>query len=137
MRLKAAIPKAKNILSRLLCGLVALLVLNSSIDSPATSDVMTWDDGAYTEDLAYNDMESFFELFTEGLLDLEDFVPEHDNDADDTEKQSKAPQFFIHIQHAIPPPPIFTAATPRYPEKVETLLQQPVRRHTPPPDLAA
>jgi|GEM_PF-2056715 hypothetical protein len=132
-----AIQKAKKLLSRLLCGMVALLVLNSSIDTPAASDVMTWDDGAYIENLAYNDMESFFELFTEGLLDLEDFVSEHDNDADDTEKQSKAPQFFIDMQPVLPQPSAFICEPSIYPEKADCLLQQPARQHTPPPDKIA
>jgi hypothetical protein len=132
-----AIEKAKITLSRMLCGLVALLVLNSSIDTPAASDVMTLDDGWYVEDMSYNDMESFFELFTEGLLDLEDFVAEHDNDADDTEKQSKVPQFFVDMRPAIPQPPAVICEPSMYPEKVDCLLQQPTRQYTPPPDKIA
>ena len=71
--------------------LLALLILNGSLDTPDIKDSMYWDGSDYTEDASYNEMESFYELFTEGLLEWEDFVPEHDEDPGDTDKQIKSP----------------------------------------------
>jgi hypothetical protein len=133
---KKANDKARLFCSKVLCGIVALLILNSSIDGPATSDIMRWDGNDYTEDLSYNEIETFYELITEGIMDMEDFVPEHDNDADDTEKQSKTPQQLIAIMPVIFQLPVRTYTMQRYPERIDGLLAGIEENHTPPPDAA-
>lgn len=42
---------------------------------------MKWNGHEYTEDLAFNDIESIYELVTECWMDMDDdFVPEQDDD---------------------------------------------------------
>ncbi len=65
------------ILLRLFWFLMGIHVLNFSIDSPDNHS----DD--IPEDLSYNDMESFFEIFVENFLGYEDAVEEHDEDDTD------------------------------------------------------
>ncbi|MDX1905040.1 MAG: hypothetical protein SFU27_12860, partial [Thermonemataceae bacterium] len=53
-------------------------ILNFSIDSPDSHS----DD--IPEDLSYNDIESFFEIFVENVLGYENAIEEHDEDDAET-----------------------------------------------------
>ncbi len=120
--------------SKLLCVLLALLVMNSSIDGPAASDKMRWNGDDYTEDLSFNEIETFYELITEEIMDLENFVPEHDNDADDTEKQNKSPQQLIAIlpyQFQLKVQQYVKQYSPYYIDNLQTAIAE---NSTPPPD---
>ncbi len=87
-------------LSKLLVSLIALLILNYSVDTP--------DPLAYTlpngkENLSKNDIESVYEYVTECMMDLDDFVPETD-DGDETKVSKKAfdwlvTNLFIELPH--------------------------------------
>lgn len=63
-------------LSRFLCGMVALIILNISVDAP------DWQPNHVPEDLSYNDIESIVEWALEDVLQINNAIPEHD-DADD------------------------------------------------------
>lgn len=72
--------KLKWRLSRALVALIALLVLNCSVDTAYDPVPMKWNGEEYTEDLSFNDIESVYELVAECLLDMDDdFVPEQDD----------------------------------------------------------
>ncbi len=95
-------------MSRLLVSLLALLILNGSIETCNLAP-QKWNGEDYLEDLSYNDIESFYEFFTECVLELEDFVPEQDdNDEERTVKVMKEwivtsiwefPVFFTCLTH--------------------------------------
>lgn len=87
-------------LARLITAVLALLILNTSIDTPDPSDTFRWNGEDYIEDLSYNDIESFYELVTEEVLDMENEVPEHDEDSGDTDKQGKTLQYWL--AHVLP-----------------------------------
>lgn len=131
---RSKIEKFKIAWAKLLCGLIALLILNSSIDTPSNSDIMVWDGADFTEDLSYNDIESIYELLTEEILDLEDFVAEHDNDADDTEKNSKGPQQLLAILTEVYQLPVCRLPKPNYHNPKVSLLNNTLKKHVPPPD---
>jgi len=65
------------ILLRLFWFLMGIHIINFSIDSPDkySDDI--------PEDLSYNDMESFFEIFIENFLGYENAVEEYDEDDTD------------------------------------------------------
>lgn len=65
--------------SKALVGLIALLVLNCSVDTAYDPVAMKWNGDEYVEDMSFNDIESIYELVTECWLDMEDFVPENDD----------------------------------------------------------
>lgn len=68
-------------LSKALVALIALLVLNYSVDTAYDSVPVKWNGQEYAEDLTFNDIESIYELVTECWMDMDDdFVPEHDDD---------------------------------------------------------
>lgn len=66
--------------NRIFCLLMALHVLNFSVDPPDTHLYVTLS-GEVKEDLSVNEMESIAEWTLEHLLNLTNAVPEHD-DAD-------------------------------------------------------
>ena len=66
-------------LSKALVALIALLVLNCSVDTAYDPVAMKWNGEEYTEDMSFNDIESIYELVTECWMELEDFVPEQDD----------------------------------------------------------
>lgn len=72
------------ILSKIIVGIIAILVLNCSIEAPYPQIEKKWDGKDYVEDLSYNDIESIYELVTECWMDMDNHVPE-DNDDDDNE----------------------------------------------------
>jgi len=59
---------------RLFWFLMALHILNLSVDSPDPQPIHI------PEDLGYNDMESIVEIFLELVLEIEDAIPESDDD---------------------------------------------------------
>lgn len=64
----------RHLLTRFLCGLVAVVILNLSVDAPDLYD------NAVPEDLSYNDVESVIEWALEDVLNIENAIPEHDDD---------------------------------------------------------
>ena len=71
----------KHILSKWLVGIIALLVLNCSVDTPFDPVSMEWNGSEYVEAADFNDIESLYELVAECCLDMnDDFVPENDDD---------------------------------------------------------
>jgi hypothetical protein len=80
----------KHIATRLLFGLLALHILNISIDPP---DFYSEE---IPEDLSYNEMESIIELVLEKGLNIENAIPEtDDNDNNFHFKFDKKIDFFI------------------------------------------
>ncbi len=68
-------------LSKALVTLIALLVLNYSVDTAYDPVPMKLNGHAYAEDLTFNDIESIYELVTECWMDMDDdFVPEQDDE---------------------------------------------------------
>jgi hypothetical protein len=71
----------KKRLSNALVSLIALMVLNFSVDTAFDPVPVKWNGTEYTEDPNFNDIESIYELVTECWLDMDDdFVPEQDDD---------------------------------------------------------
>jgi len=59
---------------RIFCFLMALHILNLSVDSPDPRP------NHIPEDLNFNDMESIVEIVLEQVLDIEDAIPEQEDD---------------------------------------------------------
>jgi len=126
--------KRRRPFARLLTALLALLILNTSIDTPDPSDTIVWNGEDYVEDLSYNDIESFYELVTEEFLDLEDFVPEHDDDSGDTDKTGKTLSYWLATE-----PQIFSLTPPKkgkpvYYAKDQQYFSISLDVNSPPPD---
>lgn len=64
----------KHIVTKFFWFLMALHILNLSVDSPDPQP------DSVPEDLSINDMESIVEIILEQMLDIEDAVPETDDD---------------------------------------------------------
>ncbi len=94
------------------CLLMALHLLNCCVDAPDPTPVNS------PENLAYNDVESVWELLTEGGLQLADAVPEHDEPDNEQPGHSPAQKNMG----------AFLAAEP--PAVEETLALPPTRRST-------
>ncbi|RYD55320.1 MAG: hypothetical protein EOP56_16460 [Sphingobacteriales bacterium] len=125
---------------RTLVAILALLILNGSVDTIDPISSIYWNGEDYVEDKDYNDVESIYELVTEEMLDLEDFVPEHDNDAGDVEKQVKTTTHWIALHH-YPDIPVsvhyYSCAKTHYPEITSRISTVFLARETPPPDSVA
>lgn len=79
----------QNIFVRLLCGLVGVAILNLSVDSPDLHENIV------PEDLSYNDVESIVEWILEDFCQIENAIPEHDdNDDNNSLKLDKRIDFF-------------------------------------------
>jgi hypothetical protein len=65
-----------HIISRLLCLLVAAIILNLSVDTPDLYD------DSVPEDLTYNDIETFVEWGLEVVAGIDNAIEEHDDDDD-------------------------------------------------------
>lgn len=74
--------------SRCVFGLIALLLLNGSIDIPSSSLVEP------EEEYAFNKQESIVELLVEKVLDVEDAFDEG-NDGDEDESTKKMPHMTV------------------------------------------
>lgn len=86
----------QHILTRFLCGLVAAVVLNLSVDAPDLYD------NVVPEDLSYNDIESVVEWVAEEVCAIENAIPEHDdNDQNSPLKLDKKFEFFYETQLAV------------------------------------
>ena len=70
----------KQRLSKALVAIIALLVLNCSVDTAYDPVAMKWDGKEYSEDATFNDIESIYELVTECWMDMDDFVPEQEEE---------------------------------------------------------
>lgn len=106
MQPKAHKTTRKQRFSKALVALIALLVLNCSVDTAYDPVAMTWDGEEYVEDMSFNDIESIYELVTECWMDLEDFVPEQDDqDGYELGKTIKdwiaAPYLNFSLQHKV------------------------------------
>jgi hypothetical protein len=115
---------------------LALLILNGSIDTRDLHTATFWNGSDYVEDLSFNDVESMYELVTECLLDMEDFVPEHDDDSGDTDKTSKTITHWINANQvffAIKAPET-RAAIRVYPHMQPSFSNTFLQTETPPPD---
>lgn len=89
----------QHFLARFLCGLVAAIILNLSVDAPDLHD------NSVPEDLTYNDIESVVEWVAEEVCDIEDALPEHDDtDQNNPLKLNKKFEFFYEIQLAVATP---------------------------------
>lgn len=74
----------EEILNKILVSILALLILNCSVEMPHPSIHTYWDGEDYVEDLSFNDIESIYELVTECWMGLKDHVPEaEDEDSDE------------------------------------------------------
>ncbi|WP_207425950.1 hypothetical protein [Pedobacter sp. SYSU D00535] len=79
MQGKGKLSGLKQWLSSFLSIFLALLIFNSSTDSPDTRYTMVLQDGSYKEDLSKNDIETLYEFVAELLLDHTDAVGENDD----------------------------------------------------------
>lgn len=85
----------QHFLTRFLCGLVAAIVLNLSVDAPDLHD------NSVPEDLTYNDIESVIEWVVEDVCHIENAFPEHeDDDQNSPFKLDKKIEFFYESQFA-------------------------------------
>lgn len=66
----------QHFLTRLVCGFVAAVIINLSVDAP------DFYDNSVPEDLSYNDIESVVELILEDVMHIDNAVPEHDDNDD-------------------------------------------------------
>ena len=80
---KESLTVLKRRLSSLLLTFLAIMIFNSSIDSPDTKYTMVLKDGIYQEDLSKNDIETLFEFITELLLGHANAVKETDDQEND------------------------------------------------------
>lgn len=69
---------------RILCFLMALHVLNISIDTPDRT-TLSGRATTYHKDLSINEIESISEFVLEKCLGMADAIPEHDDPDDETE----------------------------------------------------
>ena len=80
--------------SRLFCLLMALYVLNFSVDPP-DGHVRTTVYGQEEENLAINEMESVGEWILEHILGVTNAIPEHD-ESDDSDEYGKVNSSFFY-----------------------------------------
>ena len=80
-----------NLTCRLICFLMALQLLNCSVDAPDVSNIWT------PEDLGYNEQESLIEILVEQVADWGDVIAEYDDDdaSDETSGKKIAVDYFI------------------------------------------
>lgn len=88
----------KVILSKILLSVIALLVLNCSIEVQHPESDLQWDGTEFADDLSYNDIESVYELVGECWLGIEDLVPETNDDNSDEVKTGKNITWIIPYQ---------------------------------------
>lgn len=85
----------QHFLTRILCGLVAAIILNICVDAPDLYD------DSVPEDLSYNDIESVAEWVVEDFLHIENAFPEHDdNDSPSPLKNEKTNLFYFEQQES-------------------------------------
>ena len=89
-------------LTRLLCGLLALYLLNISIDPP------DWYSNAVPEDLSINDQESILEVVIEKVMGYENAIVEYDDNDSNREtslKKGASIDHFVlvscHLKHSL------------------------------------
>ncbi|MCK8492743.1 MULTISPECIES: hypothetical protein [Spirosoma] len=83
------------ILHRFLCLLMALHVINVSIDAPDPYAHPRYP-GERREDLSINEIESFGELLLEECFGFENAIPEHEESDDDSEVTNVEHDYFFH-----------------------------------------
>lgn len=94
----------QHILTRLLCGIVAAIILNLSVDAPDFQPELM------PEDLSYNDIESVVEWVLEDVMQIPNAIPEHDdNDNSNPQKFNKHIDFFYELRLAVPTPVFATS----------------------------
>lgn len=82
----------QHFLSRFFCGLVALTILNISVDAPDMQPQYV------PEDLSYNEVESLVEFVLEDVLGMENAIPEQD-DNDDVNPLKLDKQFVLFFEY--------------------------------------
>jgi hypothetical protein len=85
----------QSLLHRLLCLLMALHVINVSIDAPDPYAAPRFP-GERRENLSINEIESFSELLLEECFVLENAIPEHEESDDDSEVTNVEQDYFFH-----------------------------------------
>lgn len=95
--------KHRTLLHQLMGLLMALHVINVSIDAPGPYDVPTYF-GQQHKDLSINEIESFSELLLEECLGLDDAFPEHDDTTNNHSGVASAEQDYF-----FPQPFVFSA----------------------------
>ena len=118
--------------TRYLCGLMALYLLNISVDT-----VDAYPNRA-AEDLSFNDQESIVEIVVEKVLGFEDAIEEHDDP--DTENHTKKNNFkidFVPIVLYEPENKKFNTAIlkQKYSHQNSGLLSGYNQLYTPPPEV--
>lgn len=59
--------------------LLALLILNCSVDAPDSNFCLVYQDYQFKEDVSKNDIENLYEFITEMLLGIDNHVTEYDD----------------------------------------------------------
>lgn len=123
----------KLILSKILVSILAILTLNCSVEMPHPEQFLRWDGQDYVEDLSFNDIESIYELVTECWLDMEDHVPEQNDDDNDEVKPVNtlswiaiSPYVFALYDHSV--------GKQSYPPYIDNYYFFYSRKDSPPPD---
>ncbi len=80
---------------RILWFVMALIILNCSVDTP---DPQPQD---VAEDLSYNDMESIAEIILEKVFNINDAIPEQDDDDDGGATDLKKDVDFYYHHHSL------------------------------------
>lgn len=78
----------RHIITRILLGLVTATILNLSVDAP------DFHQNTVAEDLSFNDIESVVEWLLEDVCEIENAIPEYDDDDSEHGKLPKHDQQF-------------------------------------------
>lgn len=121
-----------NIFVRYFLGLIVLLILNSSVDTP---DVNNY---GVAENLNFNDQETILELIFEKVLLFEDaFIEVDDSDNDDEQKGKSIQHFYWFLSEDSEYFKVLTTYKLKneYHDQNEQLLNYCSEIHSPPPEL--
>lgn len=86
--------KRRLLLHRLICLLMALHVLNVSIDAPDLYTTPRFP-GERHEDLSINEIESVCELLLENCFGIENAIPEHEESDDESDVTNVGEDYFF------------------------------------------
>ncbi len=112
-------------------GLMALYMLNISIDSPDGHS------NSVDEDLSHNEQESIVELIIEKVLGYEDAISEYDDtDQNTNQKKVFSSEVFILTHFELP----IIKISPNKKDRIRSrlsfrILQKHIEIHSPPPDI--
>lgn len=126
------------ILYQMFCLLMALHVINLSIDTP-DHYVCYSEDGEAHEDPTINDMESLIEFVLEEGFGLDNVIPEHDEPDEDSDLTKLNQDYFFTPTFRLLPPveTVIVLPTLFIPDRTDELLSRMLEISSPPPQRRA